>query len=90
MKYHKSPADLRLDKLQAKKILNEIRANRRKLCAPIDSGYLTKVRVAYFPPAWSTCGSSTEELKVKSEEWADYLEAVEVDSEVWAASQQFK
>ena len=48
MKYHKSPADLRLDKLQAKKILNEIRANRRKSCAPIDSSNLTKGRVAYF------------------------------------------
>ena len=48
MKYHKSPADLRLDKLQAKKILNEIRENRRKLCAPIDSRDLTKGRVAYF------------------------------------------
>ena len=40
MKYHKSPADLRLDKLQAKKILNEIRANRRKSCAPINSEHL--------------------------------------------------
>ena len=47
MKYHKSAADLRLDKLQAKKILNEIRANRSKSCAPIDSRNL-KGCVAYF------------------------------------------
>jgi len=49
MKYHKSAADLRLDKLQAKKILNEIRADRRKSCAPIKCGNLTKGHVAYFP-----------------------------------------
>ena len=51
MKYHKSPADLRLDKLQAKKILNEIRRDRRRSIRPMSSSTL-KGCVAYFPKAF--------------------------------------